>query len=504
MSKWMKLSGSTAIISLMMGSAAFADVSAQEVWGDWKAYMSGFGYDVSASEATSGDTLTVSDLTMTVAIPEEDVTVAINMGQISFTNQGDGTVAVTLPASQPMVVEVADEVKITMDYTNDNLQMVVSGSANDMTYTYSAAAVGLVLKELVAEGAAVPIGTANMSVNDIAGSSSMQLANLRNIAQKMTAGSITYAMNFANPDNPDEKLDLNGGLNQLVFDGTVSVPMGEFDVNNMANMLKAGFAVDGKYSYTGGKMDFAFVDGGENIKFNSSSDSGSFDVGMSQDMVRYIINVAGQTVNMVGGDIPFPVEAALGELGFKLLLPVSKSDDMKDFALGLTLADFTTSDMIWSMIDPQGKLPRDPVTAAIDLSGRGKLAFDLMDPEQLEALESGELGIPGEVESLNLNMLEVTAAGASLVGKGGVVVDFMTAMMSGGTQGMDGAVDLRLSGANTLAAKLVEMGLVSEGDIGMMPMMLGMFAQQTGDDVYSSKIEIKKDGQILANGQRLQ
>ncbi|WP_316299389.1 DUF2125 domain-containing protein [Aliisedimentitalea sp. MJ-SS2] len=488
----------------MMGSAAFADVSAQEVWGDWKAYMSGFGYDVSASEAMSGNTLTVSDLTMNVAIPEEDVTVSINMGQLNFTDQGDGTVAVSLPASQPMVVTVDDEVKITMDYTNDNLSMVVSGAVNDMTYTYSANAVGLMLKEIVAEGEVIPIGSANLSINDISGSSSMKVSNLRNIAQKMSAASITYKMNFANPDNAAEKLDLVGGLNQLMFDGTLSVPMGEFDVNNMANMLKAGFAVDGKYSYTGGKMDFAFIERGETIKASTSSDSGSFDIGMSQDMIKYVINVAGQKVNMMGGDIPFPIEAALGELGFKLILPVSKSDDMKDFGVGLTLADFTTSDLIWSLVDPQGNLPRDPATVAVDLSGRGKLGFDLMDPEQLEAVERGELGIPGEVESLNLNMLQVSAAGASLVGKGGVVVDFMSALMSGGTQGMDGAVDLRLSGANTLAGKLVEMGLVSEGDIGMMPMMLGMFAQQTGDDVYSTKIEVKKDGSILANGQRLQ
>ena len=66
MSKWMKLSGSTAIVALMTGSAAYADITGQQVWTDWKDYMQTFGYAVTASEATSGDTLTISDITMTL------------------------------------------------------------------------------------------------------------------------------------------------------------------------------------------------------------------------------------------------------------------------------------------------------------------------------------------------------------------------------------------------------------------------------------------------------
>ncbi|MDQ2089831.1 DUF2125 domain-containing protein [Marimonas arenosa] len=507
MSKWMKLSGSTAICALMTGSAAFADVTAQDVWGDWKSYMQGFGYELIATEATSGGTLTVSDITMGMTLPEGAGAMKMTIGELSFTNNGDGTVTVTMPASQEMKINVApaDDLPadVTLDYTNDGFKMLVSGSVNDMTYSYSAASIGVNLKEVVVEGTAVPIGAAQVAVRDINGRSTVKTGNLREIMQSMKAGAITYNIDFANPENAGEFAKVNGTLGLLSFDGTVNMPLGEFDAANMGEMLNAGFAVDGTYGYTGGNMNFHFADDGETVQGSSSSESGSFSVGMSRDMLKYIVGAKGQKVNFMGSEVPFPIDFSFGEVLFKMVMPVSKTDEAQDFALGITLGDFVTSDMIWGMIDPAGQLPRDPATVAFDLSGKVKLAFDMMDPEQMAAVESGQMGMPGEVESLALNNLEVTAAGASLTGKGGFDLDFPTVMMSQGQEGIDGALDLRLSGANGLMGKLVEMGLLPQEQVMSAQMMMGMFAVPAGEDVYTSKIEMKADGQVLANGQRL-
>jgi hypothetical protein len=51
--------------------------------------------------------------------------------------------------------------------------------------------------------------------------------------------------------------------------------------------------------------------------------------------------------------------------------------------------------------------------------------------------------------------------------------------------------------------KLVEMGLVPQDQIMGVQMMMGMFAVPAGEDAYTSKLEVKADGQVLANGQRL-
>ena len=126
------------LTALLFGSAlpAAADVTAAEVWADWKDYLSSFGYSVSGTENQSDYTLTVSDLTMGMTIPEAG-DFSITMSEISFTEKGDGTVAVTLPQTMPMALtmqtEAGDPLALTVDYTHSGLSMIVSGSPADMT-----------------------------------------------------------------------------------------------------------------------------------------------------------------------------------------------------------------------------------------------------------------------------------------------------------------------------------------------------------------------------------
>jgi len=508
MSNWKKLGGMTAIATLMTSTAAFADVTAQDVWGDWKSYMTGFGYQVMGAESTSGDTLSVKDVKMSMALPEDEGTISITFGELSFTNKGDGTVAVGIPPSMPLMVDVMpkgdDPVSMTFDYDNVGFSMIVSGDANDMTYTYSAAEIALRLAKLMAEGNEIPVGAAEMVMKDVSGHSKMKIGNLRDVSQVLNTGAVTYNIDFANPDDSNEFLKFNGAMNQLMFQGGGSYPNGGFDVQNMDAMMKAGFAVAGTFSYQGGNSNFQFIDGRENVQGSSQSTSGALEVAMSSDGIKYAGSSEGLKLNMAGGDLPFPVEMAMANGGFKLVMPVSKSDASQDFAFGITLGDFSVSEQIWGMVDPTGQLPHDPATVALDLSGKAKLGFDLMDPAQMEKVERGEMGLPGEVESIDINNLEVTIAGASLTGNGGFVIDFAKAMMSQGMQGTDGELNLKLSGANGLMDKLVAMGLLPEDQVMGARMMMSMFAVPAGDDVLTSKIEMKQDGQILANGQRIQ
>lgn len=67
------------------------------------------------------------------------------------------------------------------------------------------------------------------------------------------------------------------------------------------------------------------------------------------------------------------------------------------------------------MFDPTGQLPHDPATVVLDLAGKGKVLFDMFDPEAMEALEKGEEQ-PGELHALTVNQLQVSAAGAELTG----------------------------------------------------------------------------------------
>ncbi len=67
-----------------------------------------------------------------------------------------------------------------------------------------------------------------------------------------------------------------------------------------------------------------------------------------------------------------------------------------------------------------------------------------------------------------------------------------------------GAVNLALAGGNGLMDKLVAMGLLPQEQAMGARMMMGIFTVPgDGPDTLKSNIEFTKDGQILANGQRI-
>src|SRR6056297_3595941 len=88
-----------ALIFLGFAGTAQADVTAQQVWDDWRAYLSGTGYSVTADESMSGGTLTVTNVAMSMAMPEGAGDMVVTFGEIKFTEAGDGTVTVTIPTS---------------------------------------------------------------------------------------------------------------------------------------------------------------------------------------------------------------------------------------------------------------------------------------------------------------------------------------------------------------------------------------------------------------------
>lgn len=507
MGSWKETATSVAAIGLCMtGSTAIADVTAQDVWQNWKDYMASSGYEVEAEENRSGDTLTVADLTMSLDIPEEDASVSFVMGEVSFTDNGDGTVSVSIPPVMPMNVMVdgpdGEDVDVALEYRSTALAMNVSGDPDNMTYTYSAAELAMSLVSVMAEGTAADIGTAEVTLANLAGTTVMKQGDLLVSDQKMTTGAVAYNLDITDPDGGGGRMVINGGAESMDFAGTASLPP-DMDASNMAAMLSAGFAMEGEFRYKNGAADFNFQEEGQIVQGSSQSAGGDLQVTMSEDQLRYGGSAQDMQISMAGGDIPFPVELAMQEMAFNLLTPVSKGQEVQDFALGLTLGDFTMSDMIWGIFDPGGELPRDPATLAFDLTGKARLFFDLMDPEQMEEAGSGS-EMPGELHQLDLNSLTLRVAGAELTGSGGFVFDNTDLETFDGMPAPDGAVDLRLEGGNGLLDRLIAMGLVPEQQAQGMRMMMGLFAVPgDGEDTLTSRIEVKSNGQILANGQRL-
>lgn len=500
-----------ALPATLMAHMAWADLTPAEVWGDWQQYMEGMGYTVTATQTTDGDNLTVSGISFGMQIPDNQGAMSMEIGTMRFEQLNDGTVAVILPDSMPISMDMAppagqgDPVLMSMNLTQSGHTMIASGTPDKITSTYSADTVGVVLNQMTADGKT--IGSEAMQMNMLASGVSNVTTmtgqgDTRGYDQAGTIGGMTYKMFVAPPDEP-AKVNMEGEMQTLSYNTTGTVPNTLTNATDMSAMIAAGFDVKGSFTYASGMTAIAVDDpqSGE-MAFNTSSEGGTLGVEMGQGGLSYLVDQTNTKLSAKVATLPFPVDLSMAKTAFNLMMPVSPSDDPQDFAFGLTMGDFVMSDMIWGIFDPTAQLPRDPATIALDLTGTAKMFIDFLNPESAAQMATQT---PGELQSLKMSNLTVDVAGARLDGTGDFIFDNTDMTTFPGMPKPVGEVNLSLAGGNALLDKLVAMGLLPQDQAMGARMMMGLFAV-AGEtpDTMSSKIEFNAEGQVLANGQRIQ
>lgn len=506
MSVYLHRSCGAVLAYVVATQGAFADLTADDVWADWQAYLNGMGYTVTGDESTSGDATTISNMTMSMALPDTDGEVSMVVPEMTLTENGDGTVQIDFPESFPITISGqgdGEAFSAELEYSNEGLDMVVSGTPEDMTYDYSADSLGIALTSLDVEGEDVPADALDVDVriNDVDGSSRMQIGENREIGQSFTAADMVYNLAFQDPET-GEDARISGQLDELDLSGDTVIPA-EVDLENIQSFYDAGFAASGIFTYGSGATEIAGVSEGEAFSLGSSSEGGRFEGSFDAERVVYDLTQNSTQLAVTTAGLPFPIEIAMANAGMKFEFPVQASEEIQPFAFGLNLTDFTMSDVLWSMFDPGEALPRDPATIALDTTGTAKVLVDFMDPEVAETLETGDV-VPGELHSLKINELLVSLVGAKLTGDGDFTFDNTNTEEFGGVPAPVGEANLQLSGANALIDTLIGMGFVSESDALGARMMMGLMAIPGDEpDTLNSNIEFTEDGQILANGQRI-
>ena len=501
------MGGGALIAALLTSSAAFAEITPQEVWDSWRGYLESFGYDVAATPTMSGGDLTVGSISMTAALPDNGGTIEMTMPQIQFIDNGDGTVGIILPDSFPTEVHIrppddtGDAVDLTLLYTAPALKMTASGSVGDMAISFAGDQMLVELSQLTVNGETAANAKAKFGLEGVTGNYGFKSGDLRVMQETVTASAMNYAIAVTDPKG-NGFFTMNGGADGLTMLATMALPP-EYDPLDMNTALKDGLAMDTTFTTGAGSLEFAFQDGDQNANGSSSSAGTNFSFALDKNELSYGFAVNGWDASFAGSDVPLPVKFSTARMAMDLAIPVAKSDIPKDFAARFELVDFAPDDMIWSILDPTGGLPHDPATFAISLVGKGNWLFDILDPEQAMAMAGSDQ--PFELQALTLEDLRVSAAGAELTGLGSFVFNNNDLTTFDGLPAPDGSIDLRLVGANALLDRLIAMGLMSEDDAMGMRMMMGMFGRPgEGEDEILSTIEVRSDGQILANGQRLQ
>jgi len=155
--------------ALLAGTAAHADLTAAQVWEDWKSQLGQYGEEnlTIGAEETSSGTVTVRDITLSLV--EEDVVVEMTIEDITFNEQSDGSVRVTMDESYPLTITSVEGVVVTIMMTQSNLEMVVSGDSASMDYAIRADSYEIAFQDAV-DGDVTINGDARVIARDLAGS----------------------------------------------------------------------------------------------------------------------------------------------------------------------------------------------------------------------------------------------------------------------------------------------------------------------------------------------
>jgi len=482
------------LTALLAAAPAVADVTAQDVWDNWKANMAFYGDDgiTFGSEIADGGTLTVADLTLTA--DDELSTITTSIGTIIFTENGDGTVSVAMQNAYPVrVIEKESDVEVDLEVAQQGLSILVSGDPDAMNYDVSADSYGISLADI--RGADAPEVEAFMRANALSGSYQTDVSSGSNTTFGFATSSIDFLVDAKDPI--DGNVLLSGKLEGVTTSGEWDLPEGA-DLDE-PETFQDDFTFKGETNAANTAFLFDFDIEGD--AGNGSVQAGAFKLGgdINDETFDYVVSLADAAVSIEVPDLPFPFEMSMSLFENVLAFPVSETEEPAPFTYRFALTDFSISDQIWAMGDPAGALPRDPATLIVDITGLVKMLGSIFDEETA----SGD-DVPAEMANLTVNNVQLSAVGAEIKADGDFTFDNTDLDTFDGFPRPEGELNVGITGANALIDTLIEMGLLPQEQATMGRMMMGMFTQPSGDDALTSKIEINEQGHVLANGQRIQ
>ncbi len=262
-------------------------------------------------------------------------------------------------------------------------------------------------------------------------------------------------------------------------------------------MLYLNGAKNGSFVFESGKQVFegSMTQDGMTMVYAGNGDAGRGEISIVDGLLTYDIQQGAVNFDLdLGGMAPVPpVEIAMTEMVFKLLLPLNSADAAETAIVDIQLRDLLVGEGLWSMVDPGQTIPRDPANIVIDLDA----------DVQVDALSAAISGVENpfeaaKVNNLNINEILLSIGGAMVQSEGALTID-----NSGFFPMPNGSIDIAISGLQGLSEKLVALGLVDNMQVGMMMGMIMAYSQPDGDDKFTSEITFSEEG-IFANGQPLQ
>ncbi|MFV0411170.1 MAG: DUF2125 domain-containing protein [Paracoccus sp. (in: a-proteobacteria)] len=525
-----RLTSATALGLILTVSPALADATPQSVWERLSGYYTNLGMTVETSAIEdNGATLTVRGLKMSQQLPEDDQ-VVFSMGDMVFSDNGDGSVTVdmadestldvTFTAPDESSIHPGEEdsaeampadgvdakterVAMHMTMRNPGETITVREDGEALIYDYNFPTTEITIDKIApVEGdGQVLENPAVVTVTDTKGGQTMLSSEEQTkITQNATMAEIKVAFDVQNDEDQSKAIG-EVLVEGLEFSGEMDMP-GKFDMGkDMGAAVKAGMAASGKMKAANMAVKMDAEGEGEDgamqkFALDSKTADMTVDFNLNADQVRYAVAAGTVSVEATLPDLPVPVGYGANGISAEIAMPITAKPEAQPFRFAYKLEGVELNDSVWAMFDPTAALPREPASLNVDIDGAAKVEMDLFDPAIAESIEA-----PFTVESIKINHADLSAIGAVLTVTGDL------AAPQGGDLAEQpvGAIHARVAGLQGALDKLVAAGIIPQEQAMAPMMMLGMFAKpvEGETDVMASDIEFKENGQILANGQRV-
>ncbi|QQA43067.1 DUF2125 domain-containing protein [Pelagovum pacificum] len=500
--------------TVVLTGQAIADVTPEEVWNVYESYVEAYGIDVSASTVRNGDVLEVSDINFGITLPQGFGTIDMSMDGISLTDRGDGTVAFEYPDQSEMVFDMTigpmgDQVSgsATVSYAITGNETIAAGTAEDLALQSTVETMSMSLTDL-SFSEEPEIDASIFDINfEFSGMNSQSrirtVDGMTTVDTQGDVGSMIYSMVFTDPETGDRFLENSGNSEGTRSTTSITIPASGINWMDFGNELRNGLSIESSSSVaSSNSASLTPIEGAASEQRSSSTDVTSnimFDAdGLAISGTYGSSNFSYSMAEL----LPFPIEAEIEGASVDFAMPVLSTESAAPVVYAVAVDGLSVSDQIWALLDPSAVLPRDPVSLDIDLTADVRLLVDLFDFEALMPMIENE-EIPAELESLTINALDASAAGATLSTTGAFDFDFTDMTTYPGMPKPIGSATLAATGVNALLDRLITIGLVSESDAMGARAGIAMIAEATGDDALETTVETTDDGQLIVNGQRM-
>ena len=505
-----RLFRSTALCALLSASPALADLTVDDAWVLWKAQLSAYGLTLDAGETRDGDALQIGEIRLSVRFPEEAGSAYVSFSGPRFAPLGDGTVEVRFPEITQFSIGGALEGEGSLDaageITGGATPSIMSGDPMKATSRWTSDRMTLKLTEVMVDGApasevdvSATLGTMTLVTTTALGDTHVTIDQTLENTGTVFRYSIAYG-------EGDQRSAINGE-GESTGESVTSVavlPRDGLDLLALHSQLRDGASVSLRTFTAQSRSSEETLLGGSVLARQTTS-AEDYDVTLRIDETGADMRGSAGAFEVGGNVAGLPISILLnGEsVVSQFTLPLLQSEAAQNAVFKLALNGLTLDEGLWSLVDPTAELPRDPMTIAFDIAAEARLLFEFLDIRAIMAgTEPPEL--PVTLDRVTLNGLTLAAVGAELTGTGDFTLDFSDMVTFDGAPAPDGQASFMLKGANGLIDRLIAIGLIGEDEAAGARMMLAMFAKPgEGEDVLSSQIEVKKTGEVLANGQRL-